>query len=81
MLLFRKTAQVILTFTESTGPTLYMQKRSVPSHIFLISSGFPDIFSSWWMNWAKAFIRLALPPTQTNYGEQKQRTIELSASF
>ncbi|TNN84523.1 hypothetical protein EYF80_005223 [Liparis tanakae] len=30
--------------------------------------------SSWWMNWANAFIRLALPPTQTNYGKQRKGT-------
>lgn len=54
-----------------------MQKRSVPSHISLISSGFPDSFSSWWMKWAKAFIRFALPPTHTNYGKQRKRTSEL----
>lgn len=64
---------VILTLIESTGPTLYMQQRSVPSQMSLSSSGFPDRFSSWWMNWAKAFIRFALPPTHTNYGKQRQK--------
>lgn len=59
-------ASEALTLIERTGPTLYMQYRSVPSHISLSSSGFPGRLSSWCMNWAKAFIRFGLPPTHTN---------------
>lgn len=52
---------------DSTGPTLYMEYRSVPSQISLMSAMLPGSSSCSWINWAKDLIRLGLPPTQTNY--------------
>lgn len=60
---------------ERTGPTLYMQYRSVPSQMSLSSSGLPGRLSSWCMNWAKAFIRLELPPTHTNWKQEAEKMI------
>lgn len=50
-----------------TGPTLYMEYRSVPSQMSLTSAVLPGRLSCSWINWAKDLIRLALPPTHTNY--------------
>ena len=58
----------VRTLTVSTGPTLYMAKRSVEA---MLTRAWPAGSEEWKrvvdMNSATAFIRDALPPTQTNY--------------